>query len=46
LTITAVGFGTECRTARSIAASISSSGVQGRLRAVAPAMMKPNWWIG
>ena len=45
-TMTAVGFGTECRTDRSMAASISSSGVQGRLRTEAPAMMKPNWWIG
>jgi len=42
LTISAVGFGTECRTARSNARSISSSGVAGMLRTPAPAIMKPN----
>ena len=46
LTIKAVGFGTECRTALSRARSMASSGVAGTLRTEAPAMMKPNVWIG
>ncbi len=46
LTMSAVGFGTLWRTARSSASSIASSGVAGMERTEAPAMMKPNWWIG
>jgi hypothetical protein len=46
LTISTVRFGTECRTARSSARGISSSGVAGTDRTAAPAMMNPNWWIG
>ena len=46
-TISAVGFGTEWRTARSSAAQhLLVRGGRAWLRTEAPAMMKPNWWIG